>query len=443
MMIRLLLDDLPHTYNQFEVNDYSSKVVLGCLYEPLFFYNNDTGSYDSKLVYSTENNKQIIFKMKDFIWSNGKKMQVYDIFKSLHYILENKTLFCNYLNFIEGVEDYLDGENTINDVSIHIEDRNTLIIKKAYNYNYKNLFSSIQFSPAYFDENNKKESVYSGAFVLSEVENKKITLKRNPYYNRGGIPEYIEFILEKDPDVGLEMYNNFYADMTCSTAFNFKNLDILRNNSDFFIKRSNIELNLIFNDKNLLQFKEELRIYIYNCIENNTVLCQGIETNKMLNLIDNTVTPFNCSKKKFTIIYPDYYPNNYIIDYLDNFFQKYNIKLIKKGMSLEDFMEEDLENINNDIILCLISPLINEDIEYWISYINYFDGNYQDEYIELLNEYIDSTIKKAALENFVSEHSNRIPLANIKHIYLKRDTLNCYHVDHNDLFRFNFEGGII
>ncbi|MEN2804662.1 hypothetical protein OBFLKGFO_02731 [Mannheimia haemolytica] len=71
----------------------------------------------------------ITFEFVDEIFfSNGEKLTSTDIYKTLYYQISHKTMFSSYLDFIEGVSEFLyDGKLNVEFGIYDIPERNMLV----------------------------------------------------------------------------------------------------------------------------------------------------------------------------------------------------------------------------------------------------------------------------------------------------------------------------
>lgn len=79
----------------------------------------------------------------------------------------------------------------------------------------------------------------------------------------------------------------------------------------------------------------------------------------------------------------------------------------------------------------------NDELEYYLTYINFFHDNKEDEFIRLLNDVINNNNKNfELLDEYIQLYSSRMPFGFVNHIYLKNNKLLNYQLDNNDLFSF-------
>lgn len=445
MKARILIDDFPHTLMPFECLDYSSKIVLGSMFEPIFYEEN--GIFKSNIVMEEVRDLQVCFIIKEFYWSNGIRFSAKDVQNTLLFIIGQNTKFSNYLNFIEGVNDYFDGICSLDDIGIMAIGENRFVFNMRYRYDYKSLFSAIQFSPMYIENSSVNLNIFSGPFKLKKICDDKVVLEKNNNYNNLNI-DIDELIFHKENNMylALEQYEREEVSMTSSTFFPFDRIKLYENSDEFYLSNSNIEFNIILLNTKLFKFKGNLHKYLFSKIINNPELVTGINLNNKVyfeDTVDIDKIILNKDIFRIKILYPDYYPNNIIVDLICIFFKQFDIYVESTGLILEDFIKTlNIKNNSYDIILRLFSPIIANELEYMISYINNFESKYVDKYIDLLNKYINNehsdqkhSIQKL-LDKYISQYSNRIPLAKVKHIYLKDKSLSRYIIDKNDLPRF-------
>ncbi|ENQ3081040.1 hypothetical protein [Bacillus multifaciens] len=446
------IDDKPHDLYTFNAHDFSSKSILSSMYEPIFFEKD--GEYKSFYVKENYKNNVITLEFLESYWSNGLPLNAEDMYKTLIYILKERTMFSSYLDFIVGVEEYLYDGDPIENVGIHLS-RNSIYIETKYSYDYKKLFSTIQFSPIYFIDRKPVNNVSNGRFHLDTICNSIIRVKNNPFFfrERKVKTKELNFIyLDKLSD-GIDNYKSNKLNMSCSTYFPFEMIGNFEGDQDFYMKNSNILFMLEISEA-LLPYKKQLASYVYDKLHNNEIL------NKGLNISDNYLFTNNLKyqKKRYkhnngeyentnisnlvncdlNVLYADYYPNDLIVSEIIGFLDKNHIPVKSHPMSLKNFIKS-YNRKQFDICLKLVSPLINSEIDLLLNYLDKFkDEKVRDGYIKLLNDYLEECTveKKVLIDLYLENHSTIIPLYFGKHIYFQSKELSGFYIDNNDLYKF-------
>ncbi|HDL6247695.1 TPA: ABC transporter substrate-binding protein, partial [Mannheimia haemolytica] len=265
----------------------------------------------------------ITFEFVDEIFfSNGEKLTSTDIYKTLYYQISHKTMFSSYLDFIEGVSEFLyDGKLNVEFGIYDIPERNMLVIKCNREVDYCDIFSNIEFSPVYFDDNGKPDIYISnGQFNLFVVKDYLVTLKRNKYVssitNKNIM--FVRFIVNNNLYYPIKLFHDGYIDVTSCTYFPNE----LVKYENIACKDSNIYFLLGFKEE-FIQFKSIFFDIINNYINNN--LSDILSPVRGYFLDNEIIYDFRAKKinkinfKKLKIAYLDYYPNKNIICVLSEY----------------------------------------------------------------------------------------------------------------------------
>lgn len=430
--MKIALDGIPLNSLPFESTEYNSLLCCSLLYEPLFHIKNN--QFIENLIIDKSKNNLVIFKIKKFFWSNGEKIKPKDIANTLFYIIKNKPNIASYLDFIIGVPEYLEDKKDIKKIKINFDD-NYIYIETARNDNYyKFVFSSIIFAPVYFFNNKPLKTITSGAYKLITPENLFEYIK-NPL-TKYNVDKNLTIISEDNFNKNIELFSKKNIDITSTTIFDSRYKDIIKPYNNFlYEKKSNITLRIVLKDY-LFMHKNEIKCFLKNLFHDFQFLNEDIYINDSILNNKNRKSNFKNINKNITILYSDYYPNNFIGEKLYNFLKNKNYSINKKCLKLNEFMEE-YKNNNFDVCIDVVFPITLSKYDYFLEKINFFNDKYIDKYIYLLNKWQESdysSVFEKYIFDFIENYSLLIEIGKIKHKYLSRND-NIYLLD-NDLFKF-------
>ncbi|MGG0205708.1 ABC transporter substrate-binding protein [Bacillus mycoides] len=431
--MKIFLDDSPKESIPFKVRDYSSCLLCSAMYEPLFLKINN--EFTENLIIDNTQNTNIALTFKEFYWSNGERCTPEDLKKTLFYIIENKLPLAQYIDFIEGVKDYLDGDiDDLKNIKISTNS-DTIYIKSLTNSDYyKHVFSTIYFSPVKFIKGLPSSNIVYGPFQM-EMENNWMVLERNPYYEKN-ICEMLEFKVEKDPLINILNFNGGNLDVTSTTILYQKYRKQLIKNKNFRQKKSNLSLRIEFSEFFLNQ-KNNLVNSIYELIENDEYL---------KNDIVSSIKKVNSGKydgvkhDKLTVLYSDYYPNNILANKIGSFYKERNVNVKLKHGDLDYFMEEYSKS-NYDICINVAYPITQNKVDYYIEKIDFLPESRIDCYIDLLNKWIDGKIDEYLLDEYLDKFALFVTIGDLNHHFLISNSMEGFIIDDNDNFIFKFLEG--
>ena len=426
--MNIILDDMPKTNIPVEIKDYSSLLLCSFLYQPLFILKN--GEFFENLIIDRSTKEIIILEFKEIYWSNGDLLKAIDFTNTLLYILKSKSFLSHYLTFIEGVEEYLDGESEIDEIAIQTCG-NTIYIKNKYHTNYyKYLFSTIYLSPLKIVEGSIIGNVTNGKYKASSSGD-LLHLLSNDYNNECNVDE-VKFIIDKNPIENINKFLKGEADLTSTTVIYGDEAQKVLHYKEFKNKVSNLQLRLEFR-KGLGNLKKDVSNHLHNILSNDKYLKSDMNVvlkKKTGRRYKEEVHDISLNRLK--LLYADYYPNNTIAYEIHNFYQT-------KGVDVElctgdfDFFLREYDDSKYDLILNVISPITKHPIDYFIEKSKYFEEGDDDNYINTLNKWISGKLSKTNLKEFISEHSLILEIGNLKHNYLlKEEYFNNMYIDDND-----------
>jgi len=433
------IDDFPHTLNPTETFDYSSKLVVSLLYEPLFFCVD--GDYRSNIIKKTHYEDKILeFYFADWYWSNGEKVKPYNLYQTLVYILQYQPKLRSYLSFIKGVEDD-DNEMDIVNVGLSYDDKKIVFATKYEVMNYQQIFSIPQFSILYFNEEHQlKNKITNGKFIVSEYkkDSLQLTLKKNRYYKLSHIDfEGINFIYVKSIEENISLFEEGVLDITCSTFFPFHLIERYKNAAVFNRQKSNIEISLHINNEKLKKYKNDLERFVKTRMLNNRMLSQGLDIEPIKCKRCELINEDSVGGEKIVLLLPDYYPNNKIINIVAAYFMSVGYEVVINEFPLKEYVKHK-KDYNYDVSLDLSSLLVNNLVERLINEMNFIADENLDEYIDMLNIYLENYENEnlTNIFDYIAKYSFKIYLGKINHIYLKTKELHYLHFNENDVYTF-------
>lgn len=405
------LDEFPLNLCEIEGIDHNAKFVLSFLYKSLFFKYN--GHYISEGIEDYSDGKLLKFKFSEnSTWSDGSQLNAEDFYNTLKYIIFNKLGIASYLNFIVGVKEYLFNEGNFKNIHFWID--NNCFFAEVYTLSlYKEVFSSICFAPRKILENNTLSSLTSSGYTIQEITTDKIEIK-NQIFNKN--PKKISFIVVKESEKQLDLLKNNDIFYTGFTSLTFNSIQH-RNPTSL---KSDILVRLIFSEHIFSIFKSHnIEIDFFRNISENDILKKllNIKSNHN-NLEHGTSDSDTIPLPNISILFPDYYPNQLIIDELDYILLSKGYSLKKYKKSLKEFTQCDFSHY--DIILELIEPITLNKLDYWIEQIQYINLDSKNNFVQHLNKYINSptTNIQNEIEQIINSQSRCIQIGNLKQYYL-------------------------
>ncbi|GEM_PF-4511958 len=434
--MKIVLDDYPKNSIPFNVEDYSSALICSTLYEPLFI-KKDNHFYEN-LVKDLSEYKQIILEFKEFYWSNGEKCTPKDFKDTLLYIIKNRLPLSQSLDFIEGVREYLDGEkDNLDDIAITVKNNRiyiTSLIESAY---YKHLFSTIYFVPVKFIDGEPTSDISYGYFQKESTDCLR-KFRSNKYHRNYKEDMVLSFIIDDRSHHNIKYFFDSKVDITSTTIFRRKDILRFEDLSNYRSHISNLLLRIEFKE-DIKEVKEILEYGIKKIFKENPDVLDDIDIVGNLDkgsLEENKVDRF-MYKKDLKILFSDYYPNNLISNELIKILNTRGTttKVISGDM---DFFLNEYNDNNYDICIHVVSPVTQHEIDYYIEKMNHIDSGYIEQYINLLNEWLDNNLNKNSLNVFLNEHRLFIEIGTLKHRYLISDRASSVLFDDNGLFIFGW-----
>lgn len=414
-----LLDDIPTIKSVLDDTDHNSSIIFSFLNIPIFTRINNEFYSDIVIDASYKNIMELKFK------KNKYNITSEDFYKTLKYILVNKTNYCSYLNFILGVKEYENGEVDFDSIKLWYD--NDTIYAETYfnNDHYKSIFSSIHFSPQKII-NNKLIDGFGEYFISKLHENKIVICSK--------VDNDIKILFKKVVDEK-EQIEIIQHSKNAYSGFTSLNPSILKRFKCFKIN-SNLEFRLKVNN---------------NCLNSKYFIDLKYEIISKCNQLDTVIDFFNIdninydndhhvifNKNNIKILYADYYPNNEIINVLKKILSKNNCTFEITKMNFKDFLKENSQTY--DLILDIFEPIVINKIDNYISEINNFNSDEKSYFVKILNIFIENnfdSMHENAIKKYIYEKSNNIKLGNFKMYYMKsKETKELIFDDYNNLINY-------
>ncbi|WP_139905496.1 ABC transporter substrate-binding protein [Clostridium thermarum] len=186
--------ELPLELDMPEVDTNNYEGIYTCLFEGLLHMNRDreiTEGLAEEWTISDDGLEYSFSLREDAKWNDGTPISADDFIVFFKYILSAKAEdpMASELFPIAGAEDYYKGKINFKDVGIKAVDKNKLEIKLAYEYPQ---LLEVLCEPRYtlrksvsklrLWKDMYKEILYSGPFVIENIDNKGISLTKNENY---------------------------------------------------------------------------------------------------------------------------------------------------------------------------------------------------------------------------------------------------------------------
>lgn len=371
------LDEIPKIMAPFDFIDHNLGLIYGLIFTPLF--RRKKNKFYSEFIHDLSKDGYMKFEFKS-------SQMAQDFVTTILYILRKKSLFWSYLSFIDGVNDYMKGMCTLDDIRIKLED-NVVTAKVNDLSVYKDVFSTIQFAPlkTIDMENNVYEGY--GAYSLEYYDDTHICLKRK--CNHLG-PEYVEFI-DKKIKSNLDI-----------TYFDFGILPSMESidNETSFEMPSLLQARIKISDKLMVDYGTSLKnelIYTVLSIK-QSYLFDTLE-NKSINRVN---FDYESLPQKIRVLWADYYPNSEIMKFIIDKFHKNGISTVIKKEAFNDFLY-DYQNKKYDIAFNIIEPITFNRCFQYMSEMRDIPSKYRSKYVDLVNSWI-----KADSANYKNEEEEKI-----------------------------------
>ncbi len=211
-----------------QTTSYSSDAQIHSgLYEGLFSYNPVTldPQYAIATSYKISRDKlRWTFTIRNEAkFSNGESITAEDVVSSWIQLLSTpEAPYSSLFDIIKGAEEYRTGHGSKENVGLKATGEKTLSVhlKTPANYLPRILCHSA------FSVVHRNPTVYSGPYILDDLQNDKIILRKNPYYwdyNNTWL-EKITFIQSNDLEENTFLYNTGKADWVISGNINTNNI---------------------------------------------------------------------------------------------------------------------------------------------------------------------------------------------------------------------------
>lgn len=366
----------------FKSLDYSNKVILNAVSDPLFIYDKKNKRYvpNACETYINFKNKRYIFKIrKDLYFSNG-----------------DRVFAIEYVNAIQRAKNGIFSEYFKNIDSIISTDETIEIKLKKKDNEFINKLSIYIITPI-------KDGIYSGRFQLS-TNSELLRFKPNKFYRCISYEDLTFVKLDRLQD-NIEMFDANKVDITNNTLIPLSNGNI-----------NNEYSNIIYSIELSTKIPKKDRKSIIRSINKNILVedmgdsyfvkddffCSSESKYKTSSIIKNNV------EKKFVLCYSNFYPNPQIANKLKNILESNNYKI--------KLLECDYETLKN-------KKKINADIKL---VLNYFEYNSDFYFYE--NRYFQYIMKRNILYKWCLKHRKMKKIIHnlFKKKYIKEPLVSFY-----------------
>jgi len=353
------LVDRPTTIDPHQFSEMISVQVLSTINEGLLRLNSK-GEYELGLASSFKEKDNVLeFKLKKGLkWSDGTDLTEDDIVFGIRRALNKKTAarYAELLFPIKNAKKYNKGEVSESELGVKNVNGNIVItLEKPTPY-----FKYILTMPISFPVKNGidseisdfKKTVYSGAFVIDEMNDAKIVLKKNKYYwdkNNVSIDK-IKYIMVNKFDVIENLIKNNEIDITRVEPFD---LETKIQNKELIRFQNGRVWYIDFNLKNELLKNKEVRQAINEAIDRNKyVLDIKLDGSKVAKSVISPVFA------KYREKYDD---KDYFIDNKENnILSGKTIRLLASNSTPEikeaSFIQEELrKKLNLDVQITIVT----------------------------------------------------------------------------------------
>ncbi len=383
-MIKFSIDYFDETLF-FKKLDYSNKLILNAVSDPLFIYDSKSNKYKCNACkkYLIKGKKMIIYLRNDLFFYDGKKVTAKDYIDA---IKENLSKINSMKNNIKSVI----CENEKIEIQMKYQDKNILSKLSCY-----------FFSPHLTST--------SGRYFIYKITDKDILLKPNVYY-RNKAKNDLKYIKLKTYQEDQKAFERKIVDISNNTFFNLNS-----NNKN--------------NEKSGIIISLELSTKIK--IEDRELIVKSINKNNLISKLGNAYylkndfsfenysnykfkRKINYHKKTIVLMYNDFYPNYEIAKSIKSELESNNYQVILK--------EETYENLKIQT---------QYDIKLTLNYFEYISDFYFYE-----SKYFTYIMKENLFYKYLVKKQINCSLVNklFKKQYIKEPLISFYSNFHtNDM----------
>jgi len=365
-MLNVALSNSPTSLDPRKANDLFSMQIQSLLYRGLF-KEDKSGNIIFDLVksYSITRGKTVTVKLKDELWSDGKKITAYDFEKTIKEALSPSFASSNVfpLYVIKNAKKCKLGEVSKDDVKIFAKSENTLVIEfEKKNKDITKLLTPLVFSPY-------RKGAYSGPYCPHEYNPTNfLILKKNPKYKVQSCfsPQIIKFIFINDDNLCAQMFLNGDLDIIgypySSIPSSYK---LYLNNKYRSYKKDVLGIKLLsFNCENIFKNKDLRKVFSQAIDREDIIKNITQQSEKMVDLsfgssllkksdIPNLKKELQLLRKPITLIYANDENNHLIAQHIQSqLASKLKVKIKLRKIELSTLWQK-LNKKEYD--LCLIS----------------------------------------------------------------------------------------
>lgn len=299
---------------------------------------------------------------------------------------------------------------------------------------YCDIFSNIEFSPIYFDNNDKPDlCISNGQFYLFVVKDYMVILKRNKYVSSIANKNimFVRFIVSNNLFYPIKLFYDGYIDVTSCTYFPNE----LVKCGDAICKDSNIYFILGMKEdfiKFKLIFSEIVNNYIMNNLSDILSPVGDYFLSRKVSYNSRLVKVNKINLRKLKIAYLDYYPNKDIICILSEYLLSIGFEVDLHGFDIKSYCK--LDKSIYDIYLTLSVMLTEDKYDLSIYYISYLLDKDIDGFLDIINsENSNADYKKQ--NDYLLSHALCLPVCRGKFIYMKSKSADNFHISDKGLFK--------
>ena len=383
-MIKFSIDYFDETLF-FKKLDYSNKLILNAVSDPLFIYDSKSNKYKCNACkkYLIKGKKMIIYLRNDLFFYDGKKVTAKDYIDA---IKENLSKINSMKNNIKSVI----CENEKIEIQMKYQDKNILSKLSCY-----------FFSPHLTST--------SGRYFIYKITDKDILLKPNVYY-RNKAKNDLKYIKLKTYQEDQKAFERKIVDISNNTFFNLNSNN--KNN-----EKSGIIISLELSTKIKI---EDIELIVKSINKNNLISKLGnayyLKNDFSFENYSNYKfkRKINYHKKTIVLMYNDFYPNYEIAKSIKSELESNNYQVILK--------EETYENLKIQT---------QYDIKLTLNYFEYISDFYFYE-----SKYFTYIMKENLFYKYLVKKQINCSLVNklFKKQYIKEPLISFYSNFHtNDM----------
>ncbi|OEZ36622.1 hypothetical protein A6B36_00065 [Lactiplantibacillus plantarum] len=426
--VSFFLDDSPKIQFPFDVVDVNTKLILNFLYEPIFLKKN--GNFFERGIEDKSSKRALNIK-----FTKENKASAKDMYSTLMYVIKEHKASAEFLEFIVGVKEYLRGDSTLEKIKLYQNGSN--LYATMYDCtSYKEVFSTITFSPVFFDNGHPSYKKNNGIYTLKSSQESILRLQKKE--KKSYFPKYINFIVERNPETQvkkIESLKHYYSGFTSLTP------KILANVNSNYVQeiKSHVRFRLLCSNNEVFTYdlRNKLYEYVIETITKDPVLSRAISISDIRNKKVYNIEQQVQSSDKIKIVYANFFPNKEIVIIAKKFLEKNGVEAKLIGKSFSDFLNIDSDQY--DMVLRVEEPVTNNFVDYYIEQIQWIDQEKRKTYVTFLNRLLSLRSNNEKLEKvlnlYVARYSRMLEIGTFNK--------TCYRSVDCKPLKFNDNGDLI